>query len=193
MVAANCEAGLRGDDFVGEAHLVVGLLSPNAELTSTLERVGVDPARLRSQLDTHHSTAPGRIRSARDVVEIAIREASDRQHIVIGVEYIALALLSESSPVLVSALNTSGLESAVLRAALVERLQRHPAVILPDPDTIKQLPEVQPLLAELNRQQQLKEEVIEDHDFETAAKHRDETDRIKREIEDMITRLSGNS
>jgi protein-arginine kinase activator protein McsA len=37
--------------------------------------------------------------------------------------------------------------------------------------------------------QELQEQAIRQEDFESAAKYRDETDRIKREIEDRFRRL----
>ena len=188
MVGANREAERHGHQFICAAHLVAGVLTDDA-VESLLSSIGADAALVRSRLDAHLKMAANRDSQPKDIIAGAIREADERSHSLIGVEHVALSLVADPNGTFCAILDNAGVDVETFRAALANAIDHHPVSSLPDNDVLEKIPELRPLFVELDSKQALKEKAVLQGDFETAAKYRDETDRIKREIEDRFSRL----
>ncbi|MEK6236323.1 MAG: hypothetical protein N2C14_16575 [Planctomycetales bacterium] len=189
MQAANRESQARDSEYIRAGHLALGLLDPEVDSEFARQLSGHEE-QLRSCLESELDDAEEV--SLRIIVERAMAAAKEKNHAEVEVEHVALALM-ESSDHFSQSLRAAGIDASQLQLALETRLASCPPSDLLSEDAVRRFPEAAPLLAELERHQQLKWEAARNHDFETAAQHHRETDRIESEIKDLMARRRNQS
>jgi ATP-dependent Clp protease ATP-binding subunit ClpC len=120
LVLAEEEARFLGQDFVGSEHILAGLARAGGRATAALEAVGVDAEDLRQQLQASARRDPVPVEGhltadARQVLELARREADQLGHSSVGAEHVLLAVANLESSAGARALCSLGIVLAELR------------------------------------------------------------------------------
>lgn len=123
IVLANRAAEQLGHDFISTGHISVGLLSPDAGLVLMLNAVGVDVPELGSRFDALIADNTHGTLTAKGVIEAAVRDADARNHSVIGVERLALAVLSDETSSFTLAVAADSVDLEAVRSALAQRVE----------------------------------------------------------------------
>jgi ATP-dependent Clp protease ATP-binding subunit ClpC len=143
VVLAQEEARLLNQHDIGTEHLLLGLISERdgvaaealSDLGVTLEAARATVAELfgegREAPGVHVPFTP----AAKDVLELALREALKLGHNHIGPEHILLGLVRESTGVAAQILVTLGADPRGVRAKVLQLLSGHPALTAAPPAT----------------------------------------------------------
>ena len=97
------EAGRLGENYVSTEHLLLGLVRENDSVAARiLDRMGIEPGRIRSEIERQVSQGDGRLGQdmqltprAKRVIDLAYDEARTLNNNYIGTEHILLGLISE--------------------------------------------------------------------------------------------------
>jgi len=128
VVFADEEARLLHDNYIGTEHLLLGLIREGDSVAATvLTRFGMSLDLARTEVESvvgHAKTvSSGHIPftpRAKKVLEVALREASQRGDEHIGAEHILLGLMREGKGVGVRVLERFGLTLTELRQAVID-------------------------------------------------------------------------
>ena len=141
VVLAQEEARLLNHHYIGTEHLLLGLISEGEGVAAqALTALGVTLEAARTQVEEaigEGREAPGLhvpfTPAAKNVLEVALREALKLGHNHIGPEHILLGLVRESTNVAVQILVTLGADPRGVREKVLALLTGHPALSAPTP------------------------------------------------------------
>ena len=141
VVLAQEEARLLNHHYIGTEHLLLGLISEGEGVAAqALTALGVTLEAARAQVEEaigEGREAPGLhvpfTPAAKNVLEVALREALKLGHNHIGPEHILLGLVRESTNVAVQILVTLGADPRGVREKVLALLSGHPALSTPAP------------------------------------------------------------
>jgi ATP-dependent Clp protease ATP-binding subunit ClpA len=199
---ADQEARRLGHEYVGTAHILLGLVGAGGTAADVLEYLAVGPGEVRQAIEKIIESGPDRgiagklpqTPRAKMVIEHTIEEARKLRHKHVGTEHLLLGLLRDEEAVAAQVLMRLGLRLEDVRGAVLDLLGGSPQPAPPPAerpaaqarDEVPDLPsDVQQSLKDLAGQvEQLNEDkqtAIEEQDFEQAASLRDRADRLKQE------------
>jgi putative hydrolase len=175
VILAHNQAQLRGLPLISTEHLLAGLvhLSEGGAL-EVLKGLGVDVARLRSDLETHlDSLSPGEepaqqvafTPEAQRVLSVAYAEAKRLRHSHVGTEHLLLGLLHETRGAASRLLRKHGLTLPKLRKAIRERDAQRAQK--PQQPPLTEAVQPRDLLQEFSDRVRSRELVREVYDFHT--------------------------
>lgn len=134
LIAAQEEAQRLGHNFLGTEHILLGLLSPEGGVsTSLLHDLGVDRARARRAVERTIGRANRSPRGslcltvrAKRVIKLATEEAQRQGRRTISTEHLLLGILREGEGVGAHVLQDLGVSLPQARKATHEALDRNP-------------------------------------------------------------------
>ncbi|MBD3176130.1 MAG: AAA family ATPase, partial [Armatimonadia bacterium] len=128
VLHASDEAVRQGVEFFDTEHLVLGLLKERESAgMRVLARLGVSPVKLRKEIEAHltsekeqPSTSPRPAPAAKEVLNLALREAKHLGHQVVGTEHLLLGLIRVGRGVAYRVLAKFGVDLRRARLAVIE-------------------------------------------------------------------------
>ncbi len=194
VVLAQDEARRLRHNYIGTEHLLLGLLREEEGLAArvlesldiTVEEVRAQVARIVGQGDEIMTSQIPFTPRAKKVLELGMQEALALGHNYIGTEHLLLGLVRENEGVASRVLLDFDADADTIRNKVIRMLTGpRRAHIAPGPVTaVEQYtpqspPFAEEVLRELDRVRSEKEEAIENHDLERAAKLRDRERRLR--------------
>ncbi len=205
---ANQEAQRFNHEYIGTEHILLGLVKEGAGVAANvLKNLNVDLRRVRLEVEKIVQSGPDMVTMgkrpqtprAKKVIEYAVEESRALGHDYVGTEHLLLGLLREQLGVGAQVLMNLGVGLQGVREEVLGLLGQGAAdrehVRRPPPENplqevggvteaaVKALRELDALIERL---QQEKEEAIAEQDFDKAAHLRDEFDRLRKKITDMM-------
>lgn len=183
-------------EYIGSAHILLGLLAQSSGTIEILKDAHVDPDEVRFLTTEFLKSAPKSSGSddSRKVVEAAMQEVRRLEHDVIDAPHILLGIIT--LPDCLAAIVFDRLCSDIepLRRAALSRVANLPKVAHHHPwESLKDHAAVRPLLDRLDGLQQLKEKAVASNNFEEAARLRDEGQHLIQEIQETLRQIADDS
>ena len=131
VLHASDEAVRQGVEYFDTEHLVLGLLKERESAgMRVLARLGVSPVKLRKEIEAHMtsereqpSTSPRPAPAAKEVLNLALREAKHLGHQVVGTEHLLLGLIRVGRGVAYRVLAKFGVDLRRARLAVIDRIK----------------------------------------------------------------------
>lgn len=128
VLHASDEAVRQGVELFDTEHLVLGLLKERESAgMRVLARLGVSPVKLRKEIEAHMtsepvqpSSSPRPAPAAKEVLNLALREAKHLGHQVVGTEHLLLGLIRVGRGVAYRVLSKFGVDLRRARLAVIE-------------------------------------------------------------------------
>lgn len=122
------EASVRlGQDYVGTEHVLLGLIEENGTAAIVLEKLGLDPLRLRFETESRIRKGKQRLKleelpytsRAKKILEFAMGIARDHSHSYVGTEHLLGGVVYEEKGIGADVLRTFNVDRAAMDAVLV--------------------------------------------------------------------------
>lgn len=191
MQLANLEAQRFKHEHIGTEHMLLGLLGQGGGAAAeVLKSLGVDPRQVCCEVEKLLQSSPENARAdklpqtsrAKKVIEYSMEEARNLNHNYVGTEHILIGLMRVPDSSAAEVLTNLGLTEQRARTAVVDLLAAGIVNVDPRFRVAPQQPPSalpKPVQDELDRIQKLQEEAIAAHDFEAAAKYRDQKIQLR--------------
>jgi ATP-dependent Clp protease ATP-binding subunit ClpC len=211
-----CQEAMRfNHDYVGTEHILLGLVKEGSGVAANVLRtLEIEPGRVRGELEKIFQSGlddasmgklpqtPG----ARKVIEYAIEEARGFGHNYVGTEHLLLGLLREQDGVAAVVLLNLGLRLDRAREEIARVLRQDVSCGAPIAEAPpiasagdeKIIPEAKdhPLVRQLMRMMEeytrQKEWCVAKQQFEEAARLRDQCDRLRKDLHEIVEQLKRN-
>jgi ATP-dependent Clp protease ATP-binding subunit ClpA len=198
---ASCEATRVNHEFIAPEHILFGvLMQSSGAALEALENLGVDPRKIRLQLETLLQPGPqivfgGRNRpptpETKAILRYAFEESRNLQHNYVGTEHLLLGLLRDQGTRAEVLLNFFGLTLEKTRREIRKLAPPSPKEDSSSSELIPDLPEdvrqkITELAAQIDQLNEEKEQAVADQDFERAAHLRDQADKIKKQRAEIL-------
>ena len=192
---ANREAEEFRHEFIGSAHILLGLLAESSGTIEILKDAHVDCDAVRFLATELLKSTPKSSSSddSRKVVAAAMQEVRRLEHDVIDAPHILLGILT--LPDCLAAIVFDRLCSDVepLRRAALSRVAHLPKVVQHPWESYKDHAAIKPLLDRLDCLRELKERAVASSNFEEAARLRDEGGQLIQEIHETMRHIDDDS
>lgn len=199
MALANQEAQRFFHEYVGTEHILLGLVKEGSGTgANVLKNLDVDLRKVRLEIEKIVKSGPeavicGKLPQtprARKVIELAIVEARELKHNYVGTEHLLLGILREHDGVAAQVLMNLGLKLEEVRDEVLSLLGAGvDPVVDPQINVTAPMPNCQ-RAAELRSQIAIldaqKDEAIRNAEYEPAARYRDQSDELRKELNDLV-------
>jgi ATP-dependent Clp protease ATP-binding subunit ClpA len=204
MQLANQEAQRFHHEYIGTEHILLGLVKEcSGVAANVLKNLDIDLRKIRLEVEKIVQAGPDMVTMgklpqtprAKKVIEYAIEESRNLDQNYVGTEHLLLGLLREEEGVGAQVLMNLGLFLEDVRSELLNYLgfgpvSRRRSGRPPEPAQLDWPAEVRQAAAELDAQieqfNRQKESAVAEQNFELAAYIRDQADRLKKQMKDLL-------
>jgi ATP-dependent Clp protease ATP-binding subunit ClpC len=209
MQLANQEAQCMKREYIGSEHILLGLVSEGSGVAANvLKSLDVDLRKIRKQIETMVETGSDKAMAgtlpetprAKKVLAYTIEEARKLGHNYVGTEHLLLGLLRDPDCLAAQVLMSLGLKLEDVHQEVLNILGQNidnPRAHAPAPEADVDLSKLPAEIADTVRtlDQQIvklnvdKEIAVARQDFENAADLRDQGDKLRRKMQEMLRKL----